>query len=195
MHLPLVDRRILQGLRLWLICLCLSVAAVGSVHAQGVELVSLSASRDDSVVAMDFVIRLTLPKTVEDALEHGVPIYFVAQADLKRERWYWRDERVARITRQWRLAFQPLTGSWRVGLAGINQNHATLAEAVSVMSRSAGWRLADAAQIDGDSRYYVDFIYKLDTTQLPGPMQFGMGVGLGEWTLGVERSVRVERVE
>jgi len=195
MHLPLVDRRILQGLRLWLICLCLSVAAVGSVHAQGVELVSLSASRDDSVVAMDFVIRLTLPKTVEDALEHGVPIYFVAQADLKRERWYWRDERVARITRQWRLAFQPLTGSWRVGLAGINQNHATLAEAVSVMSRSAGWRLADAAQIDGDSRYYVDFSYKLDTTQLPGPMQFGMGVGLGEWTLGVERSVRVERAE
>ena len=193
MHLPLVDRRILQGLRLWLICLCLGVAAVGSAHAQGVQLVSLSASRDDAVVALNFVTRLTLPKTVEDALEHGVPIYFVAQADLKRERWYWRDERVARITRQWRLAFQPLTGSWRVGLAGINQNHATLEEAVSVMSRSAGWRLADAAQIDGDSRYYVDFSYKLDTTQLPGPMQFGVGVG--EWTLGVERSVRVERVE
>lgn len=195
MHLPLVNHQILQGLRLcWLsLCLIVALAAAGPGRAQGVELVSLSANRDDNVVALEFAARLTLPKTVEDALEHGVPVYFVAQAELKRRRWYWRDERIARVTRQWRLAFQPLTGSWRVGLAGINQTHATLDEALSVMSRSAGWRLADAAQVENDGSYYVDFSYKLDTSQLPGPMQFGVGVG--EWNLGVESSVRMERTE
>jgi hypothetical protein len=78
-----------------------------------------------------------------------------------------------------------------VGLAGINQTHATLEEALSVLSRSAGWRLAELAQLDPDSRYYVDFSFRLDTSQLPGPMQFGLGSG-GEWAVGVERRVRVE---
>lgn len=190
MHLPLVSLKILQGLALCWLGLCLALATAGQARAQGVELVSLSASRTDSIVAVEFAARLTLTKTVEDALEHGVPIYFVAQAELKRRRWYWRDERVARVTRQWRLAFQPLTGSWRVGLAGINQTHATLEEALSVLSRSAGWRLADATQLDGDGNFYVDFSYKLDTSQLPGPMQFGLGAG--EWAMGVERTVRLD---
>jgi hypothetical protein len=67
-------------------------------------------------------------------------MYFVAEATLLRNRWYWRDERVARVSRSWRLAYQPLTGTWRVGLGGLNQNHATLAEALAVVSRSGGWR-------------------------------------------------------
>jgi hypothetical protein len=189
MHLPLVRRRILQGLGLLLAWAWLGL--VQPAQAQGVELVTLSTSRTEGVLALEFAARLTLPKAVEDALLHGVPIYFVAQADLKRNRWYWRDERVARVTRQWRLAYQPLTGTWRVGLAGINQNHATLEEALAVMSRSAGWRLADLGQIDADARYYVDFSYRLDTSQLPGPMQFGLG-GDGEWAVGVQRSLRVD---
>ncbi len=197
MHPPLVRRRILQGLGVllawawWGLGLGLGLGWTQVAQAQGVELSTLSTSRTDGVLALEFAARLTLPKTVEDALQHGVPIYFVAQAELKRNRWYWRDERVARVTRQWRLAYQPLTGTWRVGLAGINQTHATLEEALSVMSRSAGWRLADLNQIDADSRYYVDFSYRLDTSQLPGPMQFGLG-GDGEWAVGVQRNLRVD---
>jgi hypothetical protein len=189
MHPPLVCRRILQGLGLLLVWAWLG--GWQPAHAQGVELSSLSTTRSEGVLSLEFATRLTLPRTVEDALQHGVPIYFIAQADLKRNRWYWRDERVARVTRQWRLAYQPLTGNWRVGLAGINQTHATLEEALSVLSRSAGWRLAELAQLDPDSRYYVDFSFRLDTSQLPGPMQFGLGSG-GEWAVGVERRVRVE---
>ncbi len=197
MHPPLVRRRYLQGLGVllawaWLVLgLGLGLGLPQAVHAQGVELSTLSTSRSDGVLALEFAARVTLPKTVEDALQHGVPIYFVAQAELKRNRWYWRDERVARVSRQWRLAYQPLTGSWRVGLAGINQTHATLEEALSVMSRSAGWRLADLSQLDPDSRYYVDFSYRLDTSQLPGPMQFGLG-GDGDWSVGVQRNLRVD---
>jgi Domain of unknown function (DUF4390) len=195
MHLLPARQSILQGLGALLAwaCLCVTgcLAAVATASAQGVELVTLATDRRDGALTLEFAARVTLPKTVEDALRHGVPIYFVAQADLKRDRWYWRDERVARVTRQWRLAYQPLTGTWRVGLAGINQTHNTLEEALAVMSRSAGWRLAELAQVDPDSRHYVDFSYKLDTSQLPGPMQFGLGGG-GEWAVGVERSVRVE---
>jgi Domain of unknown function (DUF4390) len=98
------------------LALGLLLAAAGSAWAQGVELTTLKVSREEGGLNLEFAARVSLPKAVEDALERGVPIYFVAQADLRRSRWYWRDERVSRVTRSWRIAYQPLTGFWRVAL-------------------------------------------------------------------------------
>lgn len=156
-----------------------------------VELMSLRVQRAEGALALEFATRVNLPRAVEDALQRGVPIYFVAQATLLRTRWYWRDERVARVGRTWRLAYQPLTGNWRVGLGGLNQTHATLAEAMTVVTRIANWRLAELSQLDPDSRYTVDFSWRLDTSQLPSPMLIDL-VGGSEFSLGVERSLRVE---
>jgi hypothetical protein len=192
MHLLLARRRFLQGLQFLLVLACL-----WSTHArsQGVELAGLHASQGDGALELDFAVRVTLPKAVEEALQRGVPIYFVADARLLRSRWYWRDERVARVTRSWRVAYQPLTNNWRVGLGGLNQTHDSLAEALAAASRSAGWRLAELSQIDPGSSYYIEFSYRLDTTQLPSPMQFGLGGlgGIGEWAVSVERVLRLEQ--
>jgi hypothetical protein len=175
---------------MWLVLLgCAALAP--PVLAQGVELATLQAQRTEDSLELDFAARVTLPRAVEDALQRGVPVYFVAEAQLLRRRWYWRDERVARVQRQWRIAYQPLTSTWRVGLGGLNQSLPTLAEALAAVSRSAGWKLVDLAQIDPDSRYTLEFSYRLDTTQLPGPMQFGLG-GPGDWALGAERTLRLD---
>src|SRR5687768_3780714 len=172
----------------WLACW---VGVAAPVLAQGVELATLATIRSDTALNLDFVARVTLPKAVEEALQRGVPIYFVAEAQLLRNRWYWRDERVSRVSRQWRIAYQPLTGAWRVGLGGLNQTYSSLPEALGIASRSAGWKLADLAALDPDKSYYVEFSYKLDTTQLPGPMQFGLG-GQGDWSVGTSRTLRVD---
>ena len=158
---------------------------------QGVELTSLRTTRAESALSVDFSARVTLPRAVEEALSRGVPVYFVAEATLWRNRWYWRDERVARVSRQWRVAFQPLTGHWRVGLGGLNQTHASLPEALAVASRSAGWKLAELSQVDPGKTYYLEFEYRLDTSQLPSPMQFGL-VTQGDWAVGVSRVLKVE---
>ena len=164
----------------------------GTAQAQGVELAGLQVQKLEGALTIDFNARVALPRAVEEAVQRGVPIYFVAQAQLLRNRWYWRDERVARVSRSWRLAYQPLTNSWRVGLGGLNQTVATLAEAMAIASRSAGWKLADLSQLDaGDKGYYLQFSYRLDTTQLPGPMQFGLG-GQGDWAVGVNTTLKVE---
>ena len=192
MHPPLVRRRFLQGLvLLWAVSRLGIGPALAQGQGPGVELANLSTSRQDGLLTLDFAARVTLTKSVEDALQRGVPVYFVAQAELKRSRWYWRDERVARVTRSWRVAYQPLTSTWRVGLAGLQQTLGSLAEAMNTASRSAGWRLADLSQLDPDSRYTVEFSYRLDTAQLPGPMQFGL-VGQSDWALSVERTLRVD---
>jgi hypothetical protein len=193
---PEVRRRTLlgRGVRLVPAVLAAGVLGVapGPVRAQqGVELTALRMTRADGALSLDFAARLTLPRAVEEALTRGVPVYFVAQATLWRNRWYWRDERVARVSRQWRVAFQPLTGHWRVGLGGLNQTHASLAEALGAASRSAGWKLADLSQVDPDKRYTLEFEYRLDTAQLPSPMQFGL-VTQGDWAVGASRVLKLE---
>jgi hypothetical protein len=159
--------------------------------AQNAELLSFHLVRQDGELTVEFSTRVNLPRAVEDALQRGVPVYFVARADLYRSRWYWRDQRVARVQRSWRLAYQPITSSWRVSLSGLNQSYPTLAEALASMTRSTGWRLVDLQQIDSDSSYYVEFSYRLDTTQLPSPMQIGIG-GQADWTVQVERSLKLD---
>lgn len=185
----LVRRRKLLGLGLGV--LLASGLPVQPAWAQSVELTSLQVLREDGQLSLEFAARATLSKVVQDALQRGVPVYFVAQAQLLRQRWYWRDERVARVTRNWRVAYEPLTSSWRVGLGGLNQTYPTLAEAMAVVTRSAQWRLADLSQLDPDSRYYVEFSWRLDNSQLPSPMQIGLTVQ-ADWSLGVERVLRLD---
>ncbi|MDP3082768.1 MAG: DUF4390 domain-containing protein [Rubrivivax sp.] len=178
----------LQGL---LLVLALWASAVDSLRAQGVELATLKAARHEGRLELEFATRITLPKAVEDALQRGVPVYFAARAEVYRSRWYWRDERVVRASRSWRVAYQPLTGSWRVGTGGLHQSFNSLDEALAVISRSTGWALTELAQLDADSRHYVEFSYRLDTSQLPSPMQIGFG-GQGDWAIGVERTLRLD---
>ncbi len=156
----------------------------------GVTLRTLEVRRGDQGLLLDFVVTLQLPKAVDDALQRGVPIYFEAEASTYRPRWYWRDERVARVRRAWRLSYQPLTSSWRVSLGGLNQPYATLADALAGISRLAQWEVAAPGQLEAGEPYYVEFSYKLDTTRLPGPMQIGIG-GQAEWSLQAEHTIRV----
>jgi hypothetical protein len=188
MRPEMVRRSLLQGLVLMLL---LGLLGVRAVRAQGVDLATLQLQRQDGELTLDFDARLTLSKSVEDAMQRGVPVYFVAEAALYRSRWYWRDERVARVQRSWRVAYQPLTSTWRVGFGGFNQSFQTLAEALTVVSRSSRWKVADLSQLDPDSKYYLEFSYRLDSSQLPSPMQLGLG-SQAEWVLGVERSLRVD---
>jgi hypothetical protein len=153
--------------------------------------VRLELQRQDGELTLDFDAHLALPRSLEDAMQRGVPVYFVADATLYRSRWYWRDERVARVQRSWRVAYQPLTSTWRVGFGGFNQSFQTLSEALAVVSRSSRWKLAELSQLDPDSKYYLDFSYRLDNSQLPSPLQLGLG-GQGDWALSVERTLRLE---
>jgi hypothetical protein len=185
---PKVHRRLLRSLALVLVLWALGL---GGARAEAIDLMLLQMQRQDGELTLDFDVRLTLPRAVEDAMQRGVPVYFVAEATLYRSRWYWRDERVARVQRSWRVAYQPLTSTWRVGFGGFNQSFQTLAEAMAAASRSTRWKVAELAQLEADSRHYLEFSYRLDNTQLPSPMQLGLG-GQADWVLGVERVLRLE---
>jgi hypothetical protein len=195
-HLPLPRitcwaGRAVRRLGPWLVWLAALMVTLASLpaQAQGVELRTLKVERHEGDLVLEFSTRLTLGTAVEDALRHGVPMYFTAQAAVYRNRWYWRDERLARGSRTWRLAYQPLTASWRLSTGGLSQGYSSLSEALAPLTRVTGWTLLEGERLDAGARYYVEFSFRLDNSQLPQPMQIDLA---GDWKLGVERSLRVE---
>jgi hypothetical protein len=152
-----------------------------------VELPKLGAERSEQGVLLSFETRFDLPPGVLDALQKGVALHFVAEARVVRSRWYWRDLRVGQASRNWRLSYQPLTFSYRVSQGGLSQTYATLEDALRTVQRSSRWRIADPIAADDDGNYYVEFAYRLDTTQLPRPLLIGIG-SQPEWNLHVEHN-------
>ncbi|MFT7721305.1 MAG: DUF4390 domain-containing protein [Roseateles sp.] len=161
----------------------LLVLLPGGARAEGVELAQLAARRTDDGLELSFTTRFELGRPAEDALHKGVPLYFVAEATVLRNRWYWRDARAAHAERSWRLAWQPLTRQYRVSTGGLHQSFATLDEALTVLRGQSGWRIAEPRDIEDGGSYYLEFSYRLDVSQLPRPMQIGLQAG---FALGIE---------
>jgi len=173
----------------WLLLWALATAL--PARAQGIDLPVFQLTHVEGALQLDFVAKPVLSKAVEDAMQRGVPLYFVAQATLYRSRWYWRDERVARVTRTWRLSYQPLTSTWRLGMGALTQSHASAEEALDMAGRASRWTIADAEQLEPGEKYYVEFSYRLDNNQLPRPMQLDLAAQ-ADWQLSVERKIKVE---
>lgn len=162
---------------------------------------ALVLSRSGDGVELAATVRFDLPAAVEDALLKGVPLIFVAEAEIYRERWYWLDRRVAGAQRHMRLVFQPLTRRWRLAVASgpigqaepgvaLSQTFDTLDEALGVIRRVSGWRIADYAELETGARHRVEFRFRLDTSQLPRPLQIG-ALGTSDWSLAVYASQRL----
>lgn len=181
-----VARAVIGALLLLWITLAAPARAEGSI-----DLTTFDVSRADGALLLDFVAKPVLSKAVEDAMQRGVPVYFVAQAALYRSRWYWRDERIARVSRTWRLSYQPLTSNWRLGFGTLSQSYPSAEEALDMAARASRWKLAETDQLEFGERYYVEFSYRLDNNQLPRPMQLDLAAQ-ADWQLAVERKVKVE---
>ncbi len=194
---------------LWLrvLCWCVWSACFFSVpsHAQTaaasqVEVSELRLERSDGALLLQSTLRLDLGNAVEEALQKGMPLYFVTEAELLRDRWYWYDKKINTIARHYRLAYQPLTRMWRlnvsrepigtVGLASsLSQTFETLPEALAAIRRTVNWKLTDVSELGSDNKYTLTFKFRLDVSQLPRPFQMMAG-SQSEWNLSTQKTLR-----
>ena len=165
------------------------------VHAQsnthtGIELSRLGVQRSDDGLLLNYDARFDLPRDLEMALSKGVAVVFVAEAEVFKSRWYWTDQMLGGATRRWRLAYQPLTRRWRLSFDGLSRHYNRLSEALDAMRSTDHWRIADTIPMGDEDDYYVAFSFKLDTDELPRPLQIGLG-GPTDWRLAVQRRVDI----
>ena len=185
----------------WALSLWLAGLGGVALAAPALEISELRIERSESALVLSSQLRLELSPAIEDALVKGLALYFVAEADLVRERWYWADRKVASVSRHYRLAYQPLTRRWRLnvssepinpsGLTGsLAQSYDTLADALQGMRRQTQWPLAEVSALETDAPHAVYYRFRLDTGQLPRPFQLLTG-NQSDWALSVSRSLKV----
>jgi hypothetical protein len=177
----------------WLVALlqlCATLWWTPLARAAEPELTTFELVHNEEGVLLSYTVNLELSRSVDDALSKAVPLFFVAEAEVFKSRFYWRDQRVAHAVRVWRIAYQPLNSTYRVTFLGLSQYYNSKDEALASISRAARWKLAEPAQIEEGARHYVEFNFRLDTTLLPRPMQIGIG-GQADWTMSVQRTQKL----
>lgn len=191
--MPCWKSALLKAWRRWVLLLCFALTGPWAWAQTTAEITLLRAERSVNEVFVSASVNFELPTVVEEALLKGVPMFFLLEAELYQDRWYWYDKRIASVQRQVRLAYQPLTRRWRVnpsaGAGGdsaqglsLNQSFDTLAEALAAVRQVSQWKVADLADADPTAKIKLLFRFRLDLTQLPRPFQIG-AIGQSEWEI------------
>jgi hypothetical protein len=156
-----------------LIFLCLMVLSIfsTSASAEGIKIKSFELERVDNDWLLNAAFQIELSPGLEDAVQKGVVLYFQAEFDLTRSRWYWFDEKPAIALRQTRLSYQPLTQQYRIASEGFTFSAKTLSEALQAVGSIGGWRVIDGGQIDANKSYTASLRMTLDLSKLPKPFQ------------------------
>jgi hypothetical protein len=181
-------------------CLFFGWFHVAHANTGAAGISDLVVEREADGVFLSASIRVVLPPAVEDALLKGVPMVFVSEAELLRDRWYWTDKKVVTAQRHIRVAYLPLTRRWRITVSSgpqtgslgvaLGQSFDTLDEAMANVQRLSHWQIAELSALEPGARHNVTLRFRLDVAQLPRLFQIG-ALGQSDWDLSATAFYRL----
>jgi len=140
---------------------------------------------EEGEVLLNADFDLSLNSTLEEALEKGIPLYFVLEFELTRSRWYWLDDKVAQTSITSRVSYNALTRQYRVGSGLLAVAFNSLEEVERYIGRVTSRPVAQASALSKGMRYDAAIRLRLDVNQLPKPFQVN-ALASREWTLSSE---------
>lgn len=180
-----------DGLRVLLAALLFCAGAAAHAGGIAVDKAELRRIDENYQPVADFTV--TPNSVVEQALTHGVPLYFTSEFTLIRHRWYWLNDVVAQDEQTVRLSYNALTRQYRITYGALFQNFGSLDDALRVL----GHRVFDqfqARSLKPGARYVASVRMHLDLSQLPKPLQinalvntdWGLDSDWHQWTMGAD---------
>ena len=161
-----------QGVKQFILYCLLALSLFSSAaSAEGIKIQSAELERVDSDWLLNATFKIDLTPGLEDAVQKGVVLFFQAEFDLTRSRWYWFDEKATLAQRQTRLSYQPLTQQYRIASEGFSFSAKTIFEALQAVGSIGDWRVIDNNQIDPSKSYTAALRMTLDLSKLPKPFQ------------------------
>jgi len=141
----------------------------------------IESSEDGYRLAASFSFDLS--HELENVITSGIPLYFVTEVEITRPRWYWFDEKSVTNEQSVRISYNVLTRQYRASINGsFTQNYKDLDEALALVRRPSRWLIADKSVLSYGATYNVGIRVRLDTNQLPKPLQFN-ALNNSDWRL------------
>jgi hypothetical protein len=147
------------------------LAGAPAAHADDIEVREARLEQTEEGLALSADFAFDFNARLENAVTNGVPLYFVVEFELTQPRWYWFDEKTATKRLQTRLSYHALSRHYRLSTGLLQQNYASLGEALAVLRRIRGWQVLEKSSPLADASYQAGVRMRLDLTLLPKPFQ------------------------
>jgi hypothetical protein len=152
-----------------------------SAYAEGISVNRAEAKLVDDGYQLKADFNINLNYAVQQALSHGVTIYFIGEFSLTRSRWYWFDEQIAVSEQVTKLYYNVLTRQYRISRGPLFQSFPTLEEALGVLQRQSSTPITREL-LEKNGKYLAGTRLRLDVDQLPKLLQVNAWTGK-DWDL------------
>ena len=150
--------------------------------AEGISVKSATLEAVDDGWQLDAEFDIQFSQRLEEAVNRGVPLYFVLEFELSRPRWWWFDEKPVQFSQIYKVSYTPLLRQYRLAVGSVYQNFTRFDEVTRVLSRLRGVTIAERNVFKKDVTYQAGIRMRLDTAQLPKPFQLN-AIASSDWTL------------
>jgi hypothetical protein len=165
--------------------LALLLASSLGARADGIEVKSAELEVVDEALLLKADLEISLSPAIEEALNKGVPLNFVAEFEFKKPRWYWLDEVIVTAQQHIRLSYHALTRQFQLTNNGQYQNFSSLNDARRELGRLQSWPVVEKGLAKKRTAYVAGLRMKLDLAQLPKPLQVN-ALASKDWNLDSE---------
>ena len=184
--------RCLQILALWLMLFC-TLPLVRAADAVDITHAHIELADEGYRLAASYGFDLN--HGLEDAILHGVQLYFTTQIELTRPRWYWFDETAITAKQTSRISYNVLTRQYHVAIIGsVQQSFSTLDDALFLIRRPSRWLIAPRSALKPGEFYNVTLLMGMDRDYLPKPIQVN-AFNNSDWRLSSNKKTFLYKAE
>ena len=163
--------------------LALSLVHVFAYAADGVDITQAHLENSEDGYRLSATFSFELNHTLEDAINHGIPLYFTTQVEMTRPRWYWFDETAVNAQRTVGISKNLLTNEYQATIVGgVQRNFNTLDEALALLRRPSRWQVAERGGLKSGTTYNVAVRMRLDLDYLSKPIHVN-AINNSDWRL------------
>jgi hypothetical protein len=179
-----------------LACQLLLAFACAQAHAaDGIEITYAGIEATDEGYKLAASYAFDLNHGLEDAIQHGVQLYFTTEIELTRPRWWWTDDKAVSARQTIRIDYDVLTRQYHVKVMGsVQQSFPTLDAALFLIRRPSRWQIAPKGALKPGETYNVTVRMFMDRDYLQKPLQVN-AFNNSDWRLTSNKKTFTYRAE
>jgi len=157
-------------------------APAGRAANEGIQIKSAELKLVDEVYQLNAQLSVTLGPTLEEALKKGIALNFITEFEFHRQRWYWLNEEIAKVTHNIRLTYNPLLRQYLLATDSQQLSFDTLDDALAALGEINAWPVLDRRLLYKRYSYEASLSMRMDVSQLPKPLQIN-AISSRKWDL------------